>query len=81
MQIVGAASLVSIEANEMIACDTQILKGLVVNVLRGGKVDVKKAVCNAVLDLSITSLACQRLLDVSALNYVMFKNPWFLPCI
>lgn len=43
--------------------------------------DVKKAVCNAVLDLSITSLACQRLLDVSALNYVMFKNPWFLPCI
>ncbi|CAO2842115.1 unnamed protein product [Amaranthus hypochondriacus] len=71
VKIVGAMSLVSIELNERIACDTGILKGLVWNILRAEKMVTKKSVCNAVLDLSITSLGCQKLLQVSALNYLM----------
>lgn len=71
VKIVGATSLVSIEMNERIACDTGILKGLVWNILRADKMVTKKAVCNAVLDLFITSLGCQKLLQVFALNYLM----------
>ncbi|XP_021750912.1 uncharacterized protein LOC110716587 [Chenopodium quinoa] len=71
VKIVGAVSLVSIEANERVAGDSGIVKGLVLNILRFEMMETKKLVCNAILDLSITSLGCQRLLDVSGLNYIM----------
>lgn len=70
-KIVGAASLISIEVNERIACDLGIVKVLVASILRVRKMAAKKALCNAVLDLSITSFGCQRLLEVSGLNYLM----------
>ncbi|KAL2930155.1 Bifunctional lysine-specific demethylase and histidyl-hydroxylase NO66 [Bienertia sinuspersici] len=70
-RIVGAASLVSIEVNKRIACDVDIVKGLILNVLRVENMETKKAVCNAILDLSITSVGCQSLLEVSGLNYLM----------
>lgn len=69
-EIVGAASLFSLEMNEQIALDGEIVKGLV-SALGSSKRNVLMAACNAVLDMSTTSVARQRLLELSALESLM----------
>lgn len=65
-EIVGKASLLSLESNERIALDDEIVKALIC-LLGNSNRRVWIAACNAVLDLSTTSLARQRLLKFSAL--------------
>lgn len=69
----GAASLFSLEMNEEIALDGNIVKGLV-SALASSKRRVLIAACNAVLDMSTTSVARQSLLGFSALESLMFLN-------
>lgn len=69
-RIVGALSLISLEMNEQIALDGGIVKGLV-SALASSKRSVFVAVCNAVLDMSTTSVARERLLAFSALETLM----------
>ncbi|GAV59726.1 Cupin_4 domain-containing protein [Cephalotus follicularis] len=73
-EIVGQASLLSLEMNEQLALDCDIVKCLV-SVLAAAmfkRKDVSVRVCNAVLDLSTTSLGRERLLQFSALETLMF---------
>ncbi|XP_035549242.1 uncharacterized protein LOC109008174 isoform X2 [Juglans regia] len=70
-EIVGMASLFSLEMNERIAFDADIVKGLV-SALASSKRSVLMAACNAVLDMSTTSVARERLLASSALESLMF---------
>ncbi|CAK8564066.1 unnamed protein product [Lathyrus sativus] len=71
--IIGAASLVSLEINEEIASDSQTVKGLI-SLLESSDRDVMFSACNAVLDLSITTFAQQQLLSFSALHKLMFVS-------
>lgn len=64
------ASLFSLEMNERIAFDADIVKGLV-SALASSKRSVLMAACNAVLDMSTTSVARERLLASSALESLM----------
>ncbi|KAF5748651.1 hypothetical protein HS088_TW04G00609 [Tripterygium wilfordii] len=70
--IVGAASLHSIEMNEQIALDGEIVKGLV-SVLSSSDREAVLGACNAVLDMSTTSIGRQQLLEFFALEALMFK--------
>lgn len=70
-ELVGAASLISIEMNEMIALEDGIIIGLVNLLLGSPRRDVFIAAYNAILDLSTTSIGRQRLLDFSALEKLM----------
>jgi len=76
---VGAASLFSLEMNEQIALDGEIVKGLV-SALGSSKRNVLMAACNAVLDMSTTSVARQRLLELSALESLMWVCNGRLSC-
>lgn len=81
LEIMGAASLYSLEMNEQISLDDEIVKGLITVVGISEKKTVALAACNAVLDLSTTSIGRQRLLLFSALENLMFLNvqeQWFL---
>ncbi|TKY54502.1 Bifunctional lysine-specific demethylase and histidyl-hydroxylase NO66 [Spatholobus suberectus] len=69
--IIGAASLVSFDANEEIASDSETVEGLV-SLLQSRKRKVLLSTCNAVLDFSTTTFAKQQLLQFSALNKLMF---------
>lgn len=69
-ELVGAASLISIEMNEMIAVDVGIIIGLI-NMLGSSGRNVFIAACNATLDLSTTSIGRQRLLEFLALEKLM----------
>ncbi|XP_077238409.1 uncharacterized protein LOC143879752 [Tasmannia lanceolata] len=69
-EIVGAAALCSLEANERIACDKEIIDGLVTALASGMKPVVMAAV-NAVLDLSTTSIGRERLLESRALEKLL----------
>ncbi|KAL9442295.1 hypothetical protein AB3S75_020739 [Citrus x aurantiifolia] len=69
-EIVGAASLLSLETNEKIAADAEIVRGLV-SLLRNSEKRVLVAAANAVLDLSTTSVGRQKLLESSALEALL----------
>ncbi|KAJ0031060.1 hypothetical protein Pint_13960 [Pistacia integerrima] len=70
-EVVGKASLLSLESNERIALDDEIVKALIC-LLGNSNRRVWIAACNAVLDLSTASLARQRLLKFSALYRLLF---------
>ncbi|KAL4035976.1 hypothetical protein IC575_004690 [Cucumis melo] len=63
-EIVGAASLLSLRTNEVIALDDGVVRALI-SVLGCSKRRVALAACNAVLDLSTTSFGRQRLVSAS----------------
>lgn len=67
----GVASLSSLEINEQIAMDDEIIKGLEYILRNYSKRSVLMAACNAVLDLSTTSVGRLRLLEFSALESLM----------
>ncbi|KDO61981.1 hypothetical protein CISIN_1g0040481mg, partial [Citrus sinensis] len=69
-EIVGAASLLSLETNEQIAADAEVVRGLV-SLLRNSEKRVLVAAANAVLDLSTTSVGRQKLLESSALEALL----------
>lgn len=66
----GAASLLSLETNEQIAADAEVVRGLV-SLLRNSEKRVLVAAANAVLDLSTTSVGRQKLLESSALEALL----------
>ena len=68
--LIGAASLVSLEVNEEIASDSETLKGLI-SLLENPKRRVLLSACNAVLDLSTTTFGRHQLLKFSALEKLM----------
>ncbi|KAA8535701.1 hypothetical protein F0562_030704 [Nyssa sinensis] len=70
-EIVGAASIFSFEMNEQIASDGEVVKGLV-SAVGSTKMNVLMAACNAILDLSTTSIGRQRLLEFSAMESLIF---------
>ncbi|PWA42758.1 jmjC domain, Armadillo-type fold protein [Artemisia annua] len=67
LEIVGAASLFSIETNEQIALDEDTVKGLI-NAVESHNRSVSMAACNAILDLFTTSIGRLKLLEFSAIN-------------
>ncbi|XP_020230222.1 uncharacterized protein LOC109811006 [Cajanus cajan] len=69
--VIGAASLVSFDANEEIASDSETVEGLV-SLLESRKRKVLLSVCNAVLDFSATTFARRQMLKFFALNKLMF---------
>ncbi|CAJ1941713.1 unnamed protein product [Sphenostylis stenocarpa] len=69
--IIGVASLVSFDANEQIASDSETVKGLI-SLLHCRNRKVLLSACNAVLDFSTTTFAQRQLLKFSALNKLMF---------
>ncbi|KAH7544741.1 hypothetical protein FEM48_Zijuj01G0018400 [Ziziphus jujuba var. spinosa] len=71
-EIVGAASLLSLEMNQRIAMDGETVKALV-SALVHPKRRVILAACNAVLDLCTTSIGRHCLLDFSALEALIFR--------
>ncbi|KAG6741049.1 hypothetical protein NC652_040213 [Populus alba x Populus x berolinensis] len=70
-EIVGLASLVSLEMNELVALDEGMVKGLIF-MLGSGKRKVSVAACNALLDLSSTLIGRRSLLEFSALEWFIF---------
>ncbi|MED6216495.1 hypothetical protein PIB30_008190 [Stylosanthes scabra] len=78
--IVGAASLLSLEVNEQVASDSETLKGLI-SLLESPKRKVLLSACNAVLDLSATSFAQRQLLKFSALEKLMFVFLQIFKCV
>lgn len=68
--IIGAASLVSFDANEEIASDSETVEGLI-SLLQSRNRKVLLSACNAVLDFSTTTFAQRQLLKFSALNKLM----------
>uniref|UniRef100_A0A5B7C259 Bifunctional lysine-specific demethylase and histidyl-hydroxylase n=1 Tax=Davidia involucrata TaxID=16924 RepID=A0A5B7C259_DAVIN len=70
-EIVGTASIFSFEMNEQIASDGEIVKGLV-SAVGSTKRNVSAAACNAILDLSTTSIGRQRLLEFSSVESLIF---------
>jgi len=68
--IIGAASLVSFDANKEIASDSETVKGLI-SLLHSRKRKVLLSACNAILDFSTTTFARRQLLKFSALNELM----------
>lgn len=73
LEIVGAASLFSIETNEQIALDEDTVKGLI-NAVGSCNKSVSMAACNAILDLFTTSIGRFKLLELSAINNLMSQN-------
>ncbi|KAD6454536.1 hypothetical protein E3N88_09242 [Mikania micrantha] len=71
LEIVGAASLFSIEMNEQIALDDEIVKGLI-TALASSRRSVSMAACNALLDLFTTSVGRCKLLEFSAIDNLIF---------
>ncbi|XP_042498016.1 uncharacterized protein LOC122076663 isoform X2 [Macadamia integrifolia] len=79
-KIVGAASLSSFEMNEVIAYDAAIVESLLAALLRRKKW-VSDAACNAVLDLSTTSIGRQRLCELSAVEKLMSEFLLVADCL
>ncbi|XP_050219040.1 uncharacterized protein LOC126669577 [Mercurialis annua] len=69
-EVLGAASLLSVEMNERIALDCVIVKALLF-CLGSCKKNVSVSACNALLDLSTTSIGRCRLFEFSALERVI----------
>ncbi|KAJ1433417.1 JmjC domain [Sesbania bispinosa] len=71
--IIGAASLVSLEVNEEIATDSETVNGLI-SLLENPKRKVLLSACNAILDLSTTTFGQQQLLKFSVLDKLMMTK-------
>ncbi|XVF63485.1 hypothetical protein PTKIN_Ptkin09bG0090400 [Pterospermum kingtungense] len=69
-QIVGAASLISFHMNQLVVSDSPTLKSLI-SLISGSQTTVALAACDALLDMSSTSIGRQRLLHFSALETLM----------
>ncbi|XP_061361743.1 uncharacterized protein LOC133305516 [Gastrolobium bilobum] len=78
--IIGAASLVSLDMNEEIASDSETVKGLI-SLLNNPNRKVMFSACNAVLDLSTTTFGQQQLLKFSALEKLMFVFLHIFKCL
>ncbi|CAI9293714.1 unnamed protein product [Lactuca saligna] len=72
LETVGAASLFSIEMNEQIASDGEIVKGLITAVTSSRR-SVAMAACNALLDLLTTSVGRCKLLEFSAIDNLILR--------
>ncbi|KAM4097871.1 hypothetical protein ACJW30_07G034800 [Castanea mollissima] len=70
-EIVGALSLYSLELNEQVGLDGEIVKSLVLALGNWKKRRVLMAACNAVLDMAATPVARQCLLRFFALENLM----------
>lgn len=70
LEVVGAAALRSLEMNEQIALDSEILSSMIWD-LRSSVGKLKMAACSAVLDLSSSSVGRERLLESLALDALM----------
>uniref|UniRef100_A0A2P2MXR0 Bifunctional lysine-specific demethylase and histidyl-hydroxylase n=1 Tax=Rhizophora mucronata TaxID=61149 RepID=A0A2P2MXR0_RHIMU len=66
-EIVGAVSMLSLQMNERVVSDDETVKALI-SALGSPNRRVSMAACNALLDLSTTSVARRRLLEFSALD-------------
>ncbi|XP_062077473.1 uncharacterized protein LOC133782249 [Humulus lupulus] len=71
-EIVGLASLLSLEMNEEIASDSETVKALV-SALGSPKRTVLMAACNAVLDVGTTCIGRERLLHFCALEALILR--------
>ncbi|CAL1371846.1 unnamed protein product [Linum trigynum] len=71
-ETLGAASLCSLETNEEIVMDAVVVRALI-HALRSSRMNVSMAACNAILDLSTSSAGRQRLLEFSALQFLIPK--------
>ncbi|KAG4959152.1 hypothetical protein JHK87_035785 [Glycine soja] len=69
--IIGAASLVSFDANEEFAFDSETVEGLI-SLFQSRIRKVLLSACNVVLDFSTTTFAQRQVLKFSALNKLMF---------
>lgn len=70
LKVVGTAALQSLETNEQIALDSEIVNGLIWG-LRSPFGKLKTAACSAMLDLSSSSVGRERLLKSLALESLM----------
>lgn len=70
-EIVGALSLYSLELNEQVGLDGEIVKSLVLALRNWKKSRVLMAACNAVLDMATTPVARQCLLRFFALENLL----------
>lgn len=66
-EIVGAASLASFEMNEQISAEAEVAKSLI-NLLRNSERRTAVVACNALLDLTATSVGRQRLIEFGAVD-------------
>ncbi|PKI55066.1 hypothetical protein CRG98_024532 [Punica granatum] len=73
LEVVGAAALRSLETNEQIALDSDILSCVIWG-LRSPCRKLKSAACGAMLDLSSSSVGRERLLECSALETLICSN-------
>lgn len=69
-ELVGAASLKSVDQNRTIASDTVVLKALIRFLTRGTRQTVR-AVLTALMDLSVSSFARGRLRDVGTVHKLL----------
>ncbi|KAK9097426.1 hypothetical protein Sjap_022923 [Stephania japonica] len=69
-EIAGAAAIFSLEANEAVSADEEILVALM-EAVEGRSERVAVAACNAVLDLCASSVARRRLCEVFAVEKIM----------
>lgn len=69
-EIVGGISLASYEMNEQISMEDATVKSLI-SLLRSSKREISMAACNAVLDLSTTSIGRERLLEFNAIENLL----------
>ncbi|KAL6977808.1 hypothetical protein U1Q18_026593 [Sarracenia purpurea var. burkii] len=72
-EFVGAASLFSLEMNEQITNDDEIVRGLNFALTSSKRRKSVIAACNAALDMSTTSTGRRRLLECSTLNFLIFR--------
>ncbi|KAL6958015.1 hypothetical protein U1Q18_041175 [Sarracenia purpurea var. burkii] len=73
-EFVGAASLFSLEMNEQITNDDEIVRGLNFALTSSKRRKSVIAACNAALDMSTTSTGRRRLLECSTLNFLMWEG-------
>ncbi|GER32618.1 bifunctional lysine-specific demethylase andhistidyl-hydroxylase NO66 [Striga asiatica] len=71
-EIAGAASLSSLEMNEKVCLDDEIVTGLI-SLLGSSEEEIAMASCNAVLDLSTTLIGRQRLLEFGAVDNLLLR--------
>ncbi|KAL5974077.1 hypothetical protein ACLOJK_030739 [Asimina triloba] len=70
--IIGAAALLSFDTNVKIACSKEIVNGLV-TALGSCSKQVVEAACNALLDLSTTTIGQEKLQESSAVDKLLFQ--------
>ncbi|KAJ3672396.1 hypothetical protein LUZ60_007117 [Juncus effusus] len=70
-ELAGLASLKSIEQNERIASDNDILKGLILSLASASRKSVEAAL-NAVMDLCFSSFARERLRAAGIVNQILY---------